>query len=127
MQPHKQNMFSEAQSVAMAAGSAPSTNVIDLVANNIGEGNPIDVEVFVATAVTGTGATVALALQDSADNSTFANVLSTKAYAISELGKGKLIKFGLSTPLRRYVRLNYTVAGATTTAGAVTAFLARRD
>lgn len=127
MQPHKQNMFSEAQSVAMAAGSAASTNVLDLVAKNIGEGNPLDVEVFVSTAVAGTGATLKVALQDSADNSTFADVLATKAYAISELGKGKLIKFGLSTPLRRYIRLNYTVAGATTTAGAVTAFIARRD
>lgn len=127
MQPHKLNMFSEAQSVAMAAGSVASTNVLDLVANNIGEGNPLDIEVFVSTAVAGAGASLKVTLQDSADNSTFADVLGTKAYAISELGKGKLVKFGLSTPLRRYIRLYYTVAGATTTAGAVTAFMSRRD
>jgi len=127
MQPHKQNMFSEAQSVAMAAGSAASDNVLDLVANNMGEGNPIDVEVYVNTAVAGAGATLKVTLQESADNSTFTDVLATKAYAISELGKGRLIKFGLSTPLKQYIRLNYTVAVAPTTAGKVTAFISRRD
>ena len=66
-----------------------------------------------------------MVLQDSADNATFADVASTAPRALAALGANQVIaRVQLPTPLRRYWRVVYRIAGATTTGGSVSAFLA---
>ena len=127
MQPHVSNMFSDKQALT---ASAASTNIIDTIAANYGEGNPIDVCIEVTVASSGgTTPTYVVALQESADEA-FSSplvVLQTKAFSQAEFAKNaNLMKFGLPTPIKRYIRMYYTVTGSPT-GGKVTAYLKRRD
>ena len=84
---------------------------------------------FVKTkaAFTSAGAgTLQVVLQDSADNSTFADVQTlTGAVALAALGANKKqVRARLPIGLRRYIRLAYRVGTAAMTAGTVDAFLA---
>ena len=128
MQPHVGNIFSDDQALTANAASA---NIIDLGAADYGEGNPVDVVVeFPVASSGGTTPTYTIALQESVDEA-FSSpivVLQTKAYSQAEAKPGErpLIKFGLPTPIKRYVRMYYTVTGSPT-GGKVNAWLARRD
>lgn len=100
--------------------SAASTDVIDLgQANpNLGLNDHTSLAITVDNTVTADGAaTVTFSLQDSADNSSFADVVATGAVSKSNLAAGAQIVLPMPTKLRRYVRVYYTVATGPLTAG----------
>lgn len=121
----KELEFSDAQAVT---STAASTNVIDMTvaAPNIGRGaEPIYVQVQTNEAATASGsATVTFALQDSADNSSFADIFTTAAIGKAMLVAGYIV-FTIQLPPthRRYLRINYTVATGPLTAGKFDAYL----
>ena len=107
--------------------TAPSTDVIDAGATktaglgrDIGSGEPLYLEVSVASTMTGAG-TLAIALQDSADNSSFADVLALPAIAVAALTAGKTYYIPLPAGMRRYIRANYTIAAGPFTGGTLNA------
>ena len=107
--------------------TAPSTDVIDAGATktaglgrDIGSGEPLYLEVSVASTMTGAG-TLAIALQDSADNSSFADVLALPAIAVAALTAGKTYYIPLPAGVRRYIRANYTIAAGPFTGGTLNA------
>jgi hypothetical protein len=67
---------------------------------------------------------VTFALQDSADNSSFADIFTTGAIGKATLVAGYIV-FTIAIPPthRRYLRINYTVATGPLTAGKFDAFV----
>ena len=107
--------------------TAPSTDVIDAgatksasIGRDIGSGEPLYLEVSVATTMTGAG-TLTIALQDSADNSSFADVLALPAIAVAALTAGKTYYLPLPAGMRRYIRANYTITSGPFTGGTLNA------
>ena len=106
---------SDAQVVTV---TAPSTHVIDAgatksaaIGRDLGGGTQLFMEFTVAATFTAAGAgTLNLALQDSADNVTFADVLVTPPLALASLAVGARFYIPLPAKMRRYIRANYTVA-----------------
>lgn len=118
-------VLSDAQEVT---ATAASTNVIDMkdADHNVGEGKQVILEIRVPVAATADGAaTVTFALQDSADNSSWADTeIKTAAIGKATLVKGyKVLRTALPTGLSRYLRVYYTVATGPLTAGAFDAWL----
>lgn len=116
--------LSSAQAITV---TAPSTNVIDAgatksasIGRDIGNGEPLYLEVSVATTMTGAG-TMTIALQDSADNSSFADVLALPAIAVASLTAGKTYYLPLPAGMRRYIRANYTITSGPFTGGTLNA------
>ena len=100
--------------------TAASTDVIDFgQANpNTGLSDHSNMVITVDEAATAAGAaTVTFAVQDSADNSTFADVAVTAAIGKATLVAGFQHVIAMPTKHRRYVRVNYTVATGPLTAG----------
>lgn len=114
----KSLQVSDAQAVT---ASAASTDVIDTgVANRaIGTDTSLALSITVDESATASGsATVTFSLQDSADNSTFADVVASAAIGKAALTAGKQpVLFKLPNGLRRYLRVYYTVATGPLTAG----------
>lgn len=114
---------SDAQTVT---ASAASTDVIDF-----GQGNPNtgmdDLTKMVITVDEGAtaagAATITFAVQDSADNATWADVVATGATPKAALGAGQQVVLPMPTRLRRYCRVNYTVGTGPLTAGKFSAQL----
>lgn len=117
-------VLSDAQAVTATAVSTKSIDTITAL-RNIGSGEPVEVLVSVGTAFTAGGAaTMTVALQDSADNTTFADVLVSPAIAVASLAAGfEALRVRVPATTRRYIALNYTVATGPMTAGALTAVL----
>ena len=117
-------VLSDAQAVTTTAVSTKSIDTITAL-RNIGSGNQIEVLVAVGTAFTAAGAaTMTIALQDSADNTTFADVLVSPAIAVASLAAGfEALRVRVPATIRRYIALNYTIATGPMTAGALTAVL----
>lgn len=139
--------FSSAQSLAMAAGSADSTNIIDLGisglptsangggARDIGTGDDPALKILAQVSTTftsGGAATLAIALQGAPDNGSgspgsYTTMWTSPTYALATLIAGaQLANIDMPRPvsgkaLPRFLKLVYTVGTATTTAGAVTA------
>lgn len=114
-------LFSSAQAVTVTAAS---TNVVDAgVANrSAGAAEAMFIQLTVGTAFTAAGAaTLTVALQDSADDSSFADVQVSAAIPVASLVAGYRLNIPIPPVLRRYTRLNYTVATGPMTAGALTA------
>lgn len=116
--------LSAAQAITV---TAPSTDVIDAgatksasIGRDIGSGEPLYLEVSVATTMTGAG-TLTIALQDSADNSSFADVLALPAIAVAALTAGKTYYLPLPAGMRRYIRANYTITSGSFTGGTLNA------
>jgi hypothetical protein len=111
-----QETFSDAQSVAGAAGDIISTNVYDTgAAADVGIGYNTFLYAKMNAALVGAGTSIAVVLQDSADNSTFA--------VASAVANAELVRARLPIGLRRYLRLAYRISGGTTTGGTVTSVL----
>lgn len=112
--------FLQVSSEQAVTVTAESTDVIDF-----GQANPnsgmhgcLSMVVTVDVAATAVGAaTVTFSVQDSADNSTFADVAVTAAIGKASLTAGAQIVIPMPVTHRRYVRLNYTVATGPLTAG----------
>jgi hypothetical protein len=104
--------------------TAASTDVIDFGQTNpnVGKDDISKLVLNVSETVTADGAaTVTFAIQDSADNSTFASVVTTAAYGKAALAAGTQIVIPMPHKLRRYCRVYYTVATGPLTAGKFTA------
>lgn len=137
-------------SLAIAVGSQVSANVLDLgVASGvpssasgggardigIGDDPALKLLIQVTTTFTSGGAgTLAIALQGAIDNGAgapagFSTWYSTPAYALATLVAGTRLydsdfprpPAGIAIP--RFLRVNYTVAGATMTAGNVSSYI----
>lgn len=104
--------------------TAASTNVIDLGATppDLGGGANVFAVATVSEAFA-TCTSVKVSLQDSADNSTFADIASGPVIAVADLVVGKDVMLAVPQGHRRYLRLNYTVAGSAATAGKFNAVL----
>jgi hypothetical protein len=114
-------VFSEAQALTV---TAVSTNVLDMGVAQPDQGQGVAkwVSAYVDAAFA-SGTSIAVVLQDSADNSTFAAILTGPVVATAALVAGAVMAaFALPMKHRRYLRLSYTVVG-TFDAGAVNAVL----
>lgn len=100
--------------------SAASTDVIDFGQANPNTGmddrSKMVVTVDAAAEAAGAG-TVTFSVQDSADNSSWADVVATGAIGKAALGAGQQIVLPMPTKLRRYCRVYYTVGTGPLTAG----------
>lgn len=113
----KLNQVSSEQAVTV---SAASIDVIDFgQANpNLGLNNLSNMMINVDETVTAAGAaTVTFAIQDSADNSSFSDVVLTSAIGKATLVAGYTINLQMPNKLRRYCRVFYTVGTGPLTAG----------
>ena len=146
--------FDNAASLAIAAGTQASTNVIDFglgtstnpaIPSNangggardmgIGDDPALKLLVQVSTTFTSGGAgTLSVAIQGAPDNGSgapgsYTTWWTSPVYALATLVAGaRLLNMDFPRPpagvaVPRFVRLLYTVAGATMTAGAVSAYL----
>lgn len=131
-----QNLFSDKQSIASTVGTVVGTNVIDLgapgtdvqgntVPHDLG-GSAVEVEARVTTAVTSGGAATVqmqICTSDNADLSSPTVLQQTDAIGKATLVAGYRFMVGRIPPntLKRYLGVQYVIAGATTTAGNVTA------
>jgi len=106
--------------------TAASENEIDFGAAslNIGQGNPIYLEVWLDTAFDTSSDTLAIAIKDSPDGTTYTErMVVLPALATSSLLTAKqLVKVSLPEGLARYVELYYTVSSSLTS-GVINAFL----
>lgn len=140
--------FSSAQTAAIAVGSAPSTDVIDLHMSGIpvlanlqgardlgAAGTKLKLLVLITTTVTSGGAgTLQVDFQGAPDNGsgspgTYVTWWSSPAYALATLVAGaRLMDLDFPRPpagvqVPRFVRLNYVVATANLTGGAISAWV----
>lgn len=116
--------FADDQDLAGGAATTPSTNVRDMgsaTLGDIGAGQGVRVIAVVSGEDFAGGTSVQAVLQDSADNSTFATVMSGPVVETAGAIKGKVLLEGtVPKGMRRYHRLAFTTVG-TMTAGMVTA------
>lgn len=122
-------VFCEAQAVT-ATGDTASTNVYDNGgANGQGDngqtGENLWVNAVISTTVTSGGAATGQAvLQDSADNSTFADVIAGPALALASMVAGTVMLQVQPPPgMRRYWRIVWRVGTAVLTAGKFDAYV----
>lgn len=122
-----QEKFSEAQSVAAAAGDIVSTNVYDTgAAADVGIGEHMYLYAKMNAALVGAGTSIQVVLQDSADNATFADKQINNATPVaSATANAVLVKSRLPIGLRRYLRVVFRIAGGTTTQGTASAYLVK--
>lgn len=126
------------QDQAVTTATTASTNVIDTgvgsnwfgsaVPADYGEGGDLWLNILCTTTTASAGAsTVTFALQDSADNASFADTaVKTGAIGKATLVAGyTVLRVPLPPDLRRYIRVAYTVATADLTAGKFSAFITK--
>lgn len=123
-----QNRPSLAQSVASVVATIVSTDSIDLLSakNNIGRsGHALRAIALVSTTVTSAGAATLQAQLIESANSNLSSptvLASGPVTALAALVAGaELLDVPVPDTAKRYLGFQYVVAGATTTAGAVTA------
>ena len=119
--------YSIAQAVT-STGDTVSTNVYDAgsaASADIGLNDELWINVVCnTTATSGGSATVQAVLQDSADNSTFADVLAGPALPVASVTQGAvLLQACPPLGLRRYTRIAYRIGTAALTAGKFDAFI----
>ncbi|MEQ9347741.1 MAG: hypothetical protein RIG26_14975 [Thalassospira sp.] len=131
-------MFSDSQDVSQAAGTYNSTNIIDTgapgtvygaaaaLARNVGPGTPVPILVQLVETVTSGGAATMQFQIETADELAFDTtnvvVAQSRVYALADLVAG--LKWGvgvLPNDMKRFIRVNYVIGTATTTAGLATA------
>ncbi len=108
--------------------TAVSTDVIDAGAvrkgpqRDLGGGEQLYAVFVMDSNVAAAGAaTVTFAVQDSADNVTFTDVVASGPIGKAALAAGAHVVLPLPPGMRRYIRANYTVATGPLTAGTVSA------
>lgn len=122
-------IFSSAQAVT-ATGDTASTNVYDCGgANGQGDngqtGENLWINAFVnTTATSGGSATIQAVFQDSADNATFADVVSGPAVAVASATAGTpLLQIQPPPGTREFWRIVYRIGTAVLTAGKFDAYV----
>ncbi len=130
--------FSTDQDLSQVAGTYASTNIINTgtpgtvyaaaaaLGRDVGKGNPVNVLVQVTEVFTSGGAATLQFQIESADNAAFSTnnevIAESRAYALAELVAGKQFEVQyLPNDCRQYIRVNYVIGTATTTAGTCTA------
>jgi hypothetical protein len=106
-------------------GNARAANYGD----GIGEANTLQIKVVGDDFASGGSGTLAVTLQDSADDSSWADTeMAVDPIAVADLVKGyTILKRQLPETLRRYIRLKYTVGTAALSDGKVDAYIGYRD
>ena len=114
-----------AQNVFSAGTDVASTNSYDTgAAADVGAGETLFLYAKMVAALAG-GTSIQVVLQDSADNTTFADVQSAKAVPLaSATANAVLAKMLLPIGLRRYLRVAWRSVG-TTTAGTGSAYITK--
>ena len=129
--------FSTDQDLAQIAGTYNSTNVINTgtpgtvfghaaaLGRDVGKGIPVNVLVQIVEAFTSGGAATLQFQIETADNEAFSTnnevIAESRAYALAELVAGKQFEVQyLPNDCRQYLRVNYVIGTATTTAGKCT-------
>jgi len=118
-------ILSENQAIT---ATAASTNEIDFGAASldIGQGNPIYLELWLDTAFDTAADTLTVTLEDSPDGTTYTSrmtiLAATATSSLLAANVGLLRKFSLPNDMARYIRLYYTVS-AGLESGKVNAFL----
>ncbi|MDO9534779.1 MAG: hypothetical protein Q7J85_05485 [Bacillota bacterium] len=121
----KQLILSDGQAIT---ATAASENSIDLGAANldIGQGNPVFLEVWLDTAFDTSVNTLTITLQDGATVGALADIMTIMPARATSLllaaNRGLLVKFSLPEGLKRHIGLNYTVSVGLTS-GKLNAFL----
>ena len=118
-------MMSDAQAVTATAASTKSIDFATAL-RHAGDGEDIQLVVLVKTDLLASGgaASLTMALQDSADNSSFSAVVTGPAIAKASLVAGyELLRMTLPRGLRRYIQVYYTATTNDFTSGTVDAFL----
>lgn len=129
-------LFSDGQTAVIGTGDTPSTNFYDTGgANGQGDagqtGENLWINAFAKSnlSTAGATATIAVALQDSADGATFADVVVGKLFTASVTGPAPILAgtalLQIQPPpgMRRYWRLVYRVATAALTAGTLDGYV----
>ena len=117
----KESLFSDDQAIT---ATAASTNVVDLgVSRDIGKGIPVPVLIQVtADFATLTSLTAEIQTSDDEAFSSSDTLATSGAIAAADLVAGYQFPVQyMPINTKRYVRVNYTVAGTAPTAGTVTA------
>tara|TARA_R110000868_G_scaffold411706_1_gene707765 strand:- start:7121 stop:7546 length:426 start_codon:yes stop_codon:yes gene_type:complete len=118
--------MSDAQAVTATAASTKSIDFATAL-RHAGDGEPVELVVVVKTQLVAAAgaASLTVALQDSADNSTFATVVTGPAIAKASLVAGyELLRITLPKGLQRYIQVYYTATTNDFSGGTVDAFLA---
>ena len=110
------NTFSDSQAIT---ATAASENELEFPVGNIGEGSPVFIYTQATETFTASGdATLTITLQDSADGSTWADVVQTAPIPKADLVAGDVpIVVSVPRGTEKFLRLNYTVASGPFTAG----------
>jgi len=122
-------ILSDAQAETSQAAH-DSDNVIDFGASGADYGAINEAHLFArvrTTCTSGGSATLTVKLQDSADNSSWADVegVTSGSVAVADLESGLfLLRTKLPRDLRRYIKLVYTIGTAALTAGDFDAWVA---
>jgi len=123
----KANMFTDgAQAITASAASEDSLNW-EIANPNKGEGTPLYARVVVTEDFAGAGASMTVAIQDSADGSTWAAIMTGGSIGVADLVAGKKILVPLPKENRKFIRLYFTVASGPFTAGEVVADLTAEE
>lgn len=112
--------FLQVSNEQAVTASAASTDVIDFGQANPNSGmtDQLTMAITVDEAAAAAGAaTVTFAVQDSADNSSWADVAVSAAIGKASLPLGAQVLVPMPLQHRRYVRVNYTVGTGPLTAG----------
>jgi len=122
-----QERFSNGQAISGVVGTVVSTDVYDTgAAADVGAGEELYLFSKLDTALAGAGSSIQAVLQDSADNSSFADVMGGPVIALAAaLVNTPLAKMRLPLGLRRYLRVAYKTTGATSTGGTASSYLAK--
>lgn len=125
----KENLFDEARLLTV---TGPSTNIIDFGSDrDVGVGEPMDLVVIVPGTVAltaGGAATLVIALQTAIDAAFTTPIIlyQTSPIPVAEGVPGAyLVRHTLPQGIKRYARLQYTVATGPFLTGALTAFLTK--
>ena len=120
--------LASAQAVT-ATGDTASTNIYDNGSANASDNSMTGENLWInavvdTTATSGGAATMQAVLQDSADGSTFADVLAGPVVALASITAGAvLLQVQPPVGMRRYFRIAWRVGTAVLTAGKFTAYV----
>jgi hypothetical protein len=122
-----QETFCGAMSVARTVGDAVGTDTYDTgAAADVGIGENMFLYAKMDAALAGAGSSIQVVLQDSADNTTFADAEAGKVTALAAAtANAELARLRFPIGLRRYLRVVFRISGATTSGGTASAMLVK--
>jgi len=121
---HVNNVFSDKQALTV---TAVSTNNLSVGFANLGDVNPVDLEVAVSADYTG-GMSLQVQLMHSDSDGSYALKMSSEVFPLTALkvSTSPLFKVSLPHGMKKFVQLNYVIVGPLTGGGSITARLVDR-